>query len=154
MNPDEPIPFHIERLTKISDAMVLDAPRIDKVLPEFLEFCRGAALVAHNASFDVSFISHNAAGLGLEFDPTVLDTVSLARVLLPQLNRYKLDVVAKALNISLENHHRAVEDAQATAEIFVAFLKMLKQRSMKSLDELNRLGQLDAEESRRRPPTM
>ena len=151
VNPDIPIPFRIEQLTSINDSMVLPAPKIDKVLPDFLKFCEGCALVAHNASFDVSFIAHNAEELGLPFDPTVLDTVTLARVLLPQLNRYKLDTVAKALNVSLENHHRAVDDAGATAEIFVAFLKMLKERDIFTLDELNKLSELDEEGIKKLP---
>jgi len=151
VNPDEPIPFRIEQLTKINDSMVLDAPRIHQVLPEFLTFCQGAALVAHNASFDVSFIDRNARLLGLAFDPTVLDTVALARMLLPQISRYKLDTVAKVLNISLENHHRAVEDAETTAEIFVAFRKMLKERGIQTLKELNRLGDLDKDKIKKLP---
>ena len=151
VNPDIPIPFRIEQLTSINDSMVLPAPKIDKVLPDFLKFCEGCTLVAHNASFDVSFIAHNAEELGLPFDPTVLDTVTLARVLLPQLNRYKLDTVAKALNVSLENHHRAVDDAGATAEIFVAFLKMLKERDISTLDELNKLSELDEEGIKKLP---
>ncbi len=151
VNPDIPIPFRIEQLTSINDSMVLPAPKIDKVLPDFLKFCEGCALVAHNASFDVSFIAHNAEELGLPFDPTVLDTVTLARILLPQLNRYKLDTVAKALNVSLENHHRAVDDAGATAEIFVAFLKMLKERDISTLDELNKLSELDEEGIKKLP---
>ncbi len=142
VNPDEPIPFQIEQLTGINDGMVLDAPMIDAVLPEFLKFCEGAVMVAHNASFDMSFIRHNAKLLGYDFDPTVLDTVTMARVLLPNLNRYKLDTVAKALNISLENHHRAVDDAGATAEIFAAFVKMLKDRDIHTLDELNALSKM------------
>ena len=151
VNPDIPIPFRIEQLTSINDSMVLPAPKIDKVLPDFLKFCEDCALVAHNASFDVSFIAHNAEELGLPFDPTVLDTVTLARILLPQLNRYKLDTVAKALNVSLENHHRAVDDAGATAEIFVAFLKMLKERDIFTLDELNKLSELDEEGIKKLP---
>ncbi len=151
VNPDVPIPFRIEQLTGISDAMVLPAPKIDKVLPEFLEFCRGAALVAHNASFDVSFISRNAKLLGLEFEPTVLDTVSLARMLLPQLNRFKLDTVAKALNISLENHHRAVDDAGCTAEIFVTFLSMLRNKGIDNVDRLNEMNALDADRVKKLP---
>ena len=151
VNLDIPIPFRIEQLTSINDSMVLPAPKIDKVLPDFLKFCEGCALVAHNASFDVSFIAHNAEELGLPFDPTVLDTVTLARILLPQLNRYKLDTVAKALNVSLENHHRAVDDAGATAEIFVAFLKMLKERDISTLDELNKLSELDEEGIKKLP---
>ncbi len=137
VNPDVPIPFEIERLTGINDAMVMDAPRIETVLPQFLEFARDAVLVAHNASFDVSFISHNAGLLKLPFSPTVLDTVTLARVLLPNLNRYKLDTVAKALGVSLENHHRAVDDAEATAGIFLKFVEMLKnQHAIRTLDGL------------------
>lgn len=151
VNPDVPIPFRIEKLTGINDSMVLPAPKIDQVLPDFLKFCQGAALVAHNASFDISFISRNAEILGLAFQPTVLDTVALARILLPQISRYKLDTVAKALNISLENHHRAVDDAGATAEIFVEFIKMLKKRGMKSLDQLNRLSELDEEGIKKLP---
>ena len=151
VNPDIPIPFRIEQLTSINDSMVLPAPKIDKVLPDFLKFCEGCALVAHNASFDVSFIAHNAEELGLPFDPTVLDTVTLARILLPQLNRYKLDTVAKALNVSLENHHRGVDDAGATAEILVAFLKMLKERDISTLDELNKLSELDEEGIKKLP---
>lgn len=102
VNPDVPIPFDIEKLTSINDAMVLPYPKIDVILPQFLEFVGDAVLVAHNAGFDVGFIGHYAEALGLPFSPTVLDTVSLARLLLPNLNRFKLDTVAKALNISLE----------------------------------------------------
>ena len=144
VNPDVPIPFDIEKLTGINDAMVLPYPPIDVILPQFLEFVGDSALVAHNAGFDVGFISHYAEEQGLPFQPTVLDTVSLARLLLPNLNRFKLDTVAKALNISLENHHRAVDDAEATAEIFAAFVKMLRDRDIENLDQLNRLSAMDA----------
>ena len=117
----------------------------------FLEFVGDAALVAHNASFDVSFISHNAGLLGLPFDPTVLDTVTLARALLPNLNRFKLDTVAKALGVSLENHHRAVDDAGATAEIFVKFVEMLKERNINDLAKLNRFGSNNADAIKKLP---
>ena len=144
VDPEVPIPFEIERLTGINDAMVMGAETIGPVLGRFLEFCRGAVLVAHNASFDVGFISHNASVLGYEFHPTVMDTVALARVLLPNLNRYKLDTVAKALNVSLENHHRAVDDAEATAGIFLKFVEMLKkQHGMETLDDLNVFNQAE-----------
>ena len=144
VDPEVPIPFEIERLTGINDAMVMGAETIGPVLGRFLEFCRGAVLVAHNASFDVGFISHNASVLGYEFHPTVMDTVALARVLLPNLNRYKLDTVAKAFNVSLENHHRAVDDAEATAGIFLKFVEMLKkQHGMETLDDLNVFNQAE-----------
>ncbi|MCI8813961.1 MAG: PHP domain-containing protein, partial [Lachnospiraceae bacterium] len=122
VNPQTPIPYRIEQLTGINDSMVMDAPEIGEVLPEFLKFCQGAALVAHNASFDVGFVERNCQQLGLSFDFTSVDTVGMARFLLPSLNRFKLDTVAKALQIPLYNHHRAVDDAGCTAEIFVKFV--------------------------------
>ena len=115
-------------MTTINDDMVAQAPVIEEVLPEFLEFCKGAVLVAHNAAFDMGFIIRNAQILGLNHKFTYIDTVGLSRILLPNLSRHKLNNVAKALGISLENHHRAVDDAGATAEIFVKFIDMLKER--------------------------
>ncbi len=87
-------------------------------------------MVAHNASFDMGFIEANCKRQGIEKGFTIVDTVAMARVLLPQLNRFKLDTVAKALKVSLENHHRAVDDAGCTAEIFVKFIEMLQQRDI------------------------
>ncbi len=140
VNPHEPIPFRIEQLTGINDSMVADAPDIEEVLPKFLEFCGGAVLVAHNADFDIGFVRAFAKRLELPFDPTYLDTVALARVLLPHLAKYKLDNVAKALGVSLEHHHRAVDDAGATAEIFVKFIEMLRVQGADRLDQINALG--------------
>ena len=151
VNPDVPIPFDIEKLTGINDAMVLPYPKIDVILPQFLEFIGDAALVAHNASFDVGFIGHYAEKQGLAFHPTVLDTVTMARLLLPNLNRFKLDTVAKALNISLANHHRAVDDAGCTAEIFAAFVKMLRDRDVETLDQLNSLNAMNEDTIRKLP---
>ena len=145
VNPEVPIPFEIEQLTGINDSMVLGSPGISEILPQFLDFCGDSVLVAHNAAFDVSFIRVGAERLQLKFDPTVLDTVTLARLLLPQLNRFRLDTVAKALNISLENHHRAVDDAGATAQIFVRFVEMLRAQGVDDLDCLNTRSQLPPE---------
>ena len=151
VNPDVPIPFEIEQLTGINDNMVLPAPKIEAVLPRFLEFIGDCALVAHNASFDVSFIAYQAGLLGLPFHPTVLDTVAIARQLLPQLSRFKLDTVAKALKISLENHHRAVDDAGATAEIFARFVAMLRERGVENLDQLNSMSALSPDTIKKMP---
>ena len=142
VNPQVPIPFKIEQLTGINDGMVVDAETIEEVLPKFLEFSKGAVMVAHNAGFDMSFIIENCKRLGIEQDFTYVDTVGLARMLLPGLNRFKLDTVAKALNISLLNHHRAVDDAACTAEIFVKFIKMCKERDIFDLNVLNEAGKL------------
>ena len=140
VNPQVPIPFRIEELTHISDDMVVDAPTIDVVLPQFLDFCEGCIMVAHNAEFDMSFIKKNALDLGKEFAPTVIDTVAMARFLLPTLNRFKLDTVAKAVGVALNNHHRAVDDAACTAEIFVKFIPMLKERGIVDLKQVNEVG--------------
>ena len=151
VNPRIPIPFEIEKLTGITDAMVLDAEDITAVLPKFLEFCGDAVLVAHNASFDVNFITKNAERMGIIIEPTVLDTVTLARQLLPNIGRYKLDTVAKALGISLANHHRAVDDAGATAEIFAAFVEMLRKMGIEDLNQLNDSSQVSSETIRKLP---
>jgi len=151
VNPQTPIPFEIEKLTGITDDMVLGEPVIEEVLPRFLAFCDGAVMVAHNAGFDMSFIRRNSERQGIPCEFTVIDTVALARVLLPNLNRYKLDVVAKALDISLENHHRAVDDAGCTAEIFVKFVQMLKERDVFDLDAVNQMSSLDAEAIKKLP---
>ena len=140
LNPQVPIPFRIEQLTSINDSMVIDAPVIADILPEFMKFCEGCVMVAHNADFDMSFIKKNCQRLDIPCKPTIVDTVALARVLLPNLNRFKLDTVAKALGVSLENHHRAVDDAGCTAEIFVKFIEMLRDRGMSTLDEVNAMG--------------
>lgn len=151
VNPQEPIPFRIEQLTGINDNMVIDAPLVEEVLPEFLKFSEGCVMVAHNADFDMSFIIKNAKSQGIEREFTILDTVALARMLLPQISKYKLDAVAKALGVSLENHHRAVDDAGCTAEIFVKFIEMLKERDVFTLDEINGLGNNSIERIKKLP---
>ena len=137
VNPERPIPFRIEQLTGINDSMVIDAETIEVVLPKFLEFAKDCVLVAHNAEFDMSFIMNNAERMGIKYDFTYADTVTLARALLPNIGKYKLDNVAKALGVSLEHHHRAVDDAGCTAKIFEKFIEMLKEREIFNLDKLN-----------------
>ena len=151
VNPKIPIPFQITQLTSITDQMVMDADDIETILPQFLEFVGDAVLVAHNASFDVSFIEQNCRYQDIRPDFTSVDTVALARMLLPTLSKYKLNVVANALHISLENHHRAVDDAGATAEIFVKFVEMLKERSITDLAKLNHFGASNANAVRKLP---
>lgn len=140
VNPEVPIPFEIEKLTSINDSMVMEADTIEVILPQFLSFVGDAVLVAHNASFDVSFIQENAKRQKIPTDFTYVDTVAVARVLLTNQAKYTLDAVAKTLGISLENHHRAVDDAECTAEIFVKFIAMLKKDGVETLDALNELG--------------
>ena len=111
MDPGRSIPQKIVDLTGITDAMVADAPPISQALPEFLAFCGGRVLCAHNADFDVGFLTAAAERLGLPFDPTYLDTLIFAQNLMPQLTNHKLDTVANALSLPDFNHHRASDDA-------------------------------------------
>lgn len=145
VNPEVPIPFEIEKLTGINDSMVIDAETIECVLPRFLEFVGDAALVAHNANFDVSFIKENAKRQDIPVDFTYVDTVGMARMLLTGQAKYTLDAVAKTLKVSLENHHRAVDDAECTAQIFLKLTEMLKKEGVNTLAELNEMGKASVE---------
>ena len=141
VNPERPIPAEITTLTGITDEMVADAPQIETLLPEFLAFCGDAVMVAHNASFDMGFIRHNAKlRCGTEVKNTVLDTLGLSRALLPELKKHKLDIVCDYLGVSLKGHHRAVNDAEATAEVFLHFVDMLVEKKIFYVDEINVLA--------------
>lgn len=139
VNPERHIPEHISELTSITDDMVADAPKISEILPEFLEFSKGSVLVAQNARFDTGFIKIFCDRLGLEYNFPCIDTLILARGLYPELSNHKLDTLTKHLNVILENHHRAVDDAKATADIFIKMLDELKRRGVKKLNTLNDL---------------
>lgn len=138
VNPERPIPTEITKLTGITNEMVADAPVITEILPKFLEFCQDAVLVAHNANFDTGFIRLNAERkCGIEVKNTVLDTLELSRALLPELKKHKLDIVCEQLGVSLEGHHRAVNDAEATAEVFLKFIDMLVEKEIYKVDDIN-----------------
>ena len=151
VNPQMPIPFRIEQLTGIRDDMVADADTIDVVLPAFLEFCEDCVLVAHNAEFDMSFIKEKAERLHIKKEFTYVDTMGIARLLLTEQAKHTLDAVAKTLKISLENHHRAVDDAECTAEIFTRFIEMLEERGIRTLAELLRDSKTNPDIIRRMP---
>jgi len=119
IDPCVPIPGRITDLTGITSEMLENQPTIDEVLPLFFHFCKDCAIVAHNASFDMGFIKHNAREHGFECNYNIVDTLKLARHLFPKLINHKLNTVANHLNIELLNHHRAMGDARATAQIFL-----------------------------------
>lgn len=136
--PEEKLTDEIVNLTNITDEMLEGQRKIDEVLPEFLDFVGDAVLVAHNASFDTGFVRIKADELGLNYrHNTILDTLELSRTLLKDLKKHKLDVVAKRLGVSLEGHHRAVNDAEATAEIFLKLVDMLEENDIKNIDDIN-----------------
>ncbi|MBR0402380.1 MAG: PolC-type DNA polymerase III, partial [Lachnospiraceae bacterium] len=128
------------RLTHIEDYMVRDADPIEKVLPEFLDWCGDAVVVAHNAEFDTQFIAEFARRQGLPYEPVIADTLTLARMLVRDLKRYQLHILAKRLGVTLTQHHRAVYDAEATAGIFLKLAKMLAEQGCTTLRQVNELG--------------
>ncbi len=139
INPGRPIPELITNLTGISDEMVFDKPSIKEVLPKFKEFIGDATLVAHNASFDMGFIRENNKDSAYPIGNPVLDTLELARAVFPNLKSHKLNLIAKHLKVDLLNHHRAVDDALATANILLKILEILEDKKFKYLSELNSL---------------
>lgn len=137
VNPERDIPKEITELTAITNEMVKEAEKIETVLPKFLDFIKGSILVAHNAKFDAGFISQKAKELGNSFNECIIDTLPLARTLLPQEKRHSLAHLVKYFNVDLENHHRAIDDAKATMEIFKKFLGMLYTKGIFKINEIN-----------------
>ena len=139
INPQVPIPQNIVELTGITDNMVKDQPTVDEILPKFINFIGDNPIVAHNASFDSSFILENCSKLNIVFDNAIVDTLALSKILLPQLKKFRLNKITEELGIQLTNHHRAVDDAEALAQVFIKFLSQLKQRGIQYLEQLNEL---------------
>ena len=153
VDPGIIIPFRIEDLTGITNEMTASAPKIETVLPEFLEFLGDAVAVAHNASFDMSFIKENMRRLsipGAEKLP-YMDTLAISRMLIPQISRYTLDHIAKELNVSLGHHHRAVDDAECTGKIFLKLCDRLKSRKLLTLTEVRDALRPDAAAIKKMP---
>ena len=137
INPEIPIPYKITELTGITNDMVAGQRTIKDIMPEFLSFVGSCPLVAHNAMFDWGFIRTKAFELGNDLSNTIIDTLQLSRTLLPNLKKHKLNLVCQHLNIKLENHHRAVHDAEATAQMFLKFIEMLKDRGIEDVEQIN-----------------
>ena len=128
----------IIELTGITDNMLLGAPTIEEVLPKFLEFVGDRVLVAHNSDFDTGFIRAACSKLGLPYNFTAADTLILSQNLLPQLNKFKLDIVANALSLPDFNHHRAADDAVICGSIMARLLKKLEEEhDIHTLQEIN-----------------
>ncbi len=153
VDPGMIIPFRIEDLTGITNEMTAAAPGIETVLPEFLDFLGDAVAVAHNASFDMSFIKENMRRLSCPGADQIVyaDTLAISRMLLPQISRYTLDHIARELDVSLDHHHRAVDDAECTAKIFLKLLDRLKSRQLHNLREVRDALRPDAAAIKKMP---
>ncbi len=138
VNPEKPIPMRVQEITHITDEMVKDAPTIEEIMPKVLEFFGDSVLVAHNADFDTSFIKYNCDRMGLKFDNTYLDTLRLAKDLFPDYKKYKLGIIAENLGIKVEVAHRALDDVDTTVKVFNVMLKMLKDKGIKTLEEMDK----------------
>ena len=137
VNPEKPIPQRVVEVTNITDEMVKDAETIDKVFSKILEFVGDSIIVAHNASFDVGFLKHNAKLLGYEFNNTYIDTLPLAKDLFPDLKKYKLGKIADSLGIEVDVAHRALADVDTTVKVFNVMLKKLKDKGINTVDEID-----------------
>ena len=138
INPGRPIPYHITEITSITDEQVANEPKIDKVIGKFVDFIGDAVLVAHNAPFDMGFIKRDIKKyLNIDLECSVIDTLQMARDLFPDLKKYGLGDLNKTLGLALEKHHRAVDDSQATANMFIIFLDKYKEKGLEYIKDIN-----------------
>lgn len=138
VDPQRKLSQEVINLTGITDDLLVGAPKIEEALPKFLEFVGDRVVVAHNAKFDTGFIRAECERQGLPYDLTAADTLVLAQQLMPELNRFKLDTVARALCLPDFNHHRAADDANICGLIFGRFLKKLQERGISTLQQAGR----------------
>jgi len=135
---DKKLPGKIIELTSITDDMLQGQPEIDEALPAFLDFAKGCVLVAHNAKFDLGFIKEKAKVLSIEnYNPPVLDTLELSKALIKDVKNHRLNTLTKKLGINLINHHRAVDDANATGQLLIILLNKLSEREIYDVSKLN-----------------
>ena len=141
VNPETPIPFFITQLTGISDRMVRYEPKFHEIAADFLDFICDSVLVAHNANFDMRFLNHEIGRIYENFRVAnpFLCTVQLSRKLLPHIENHRLNTVANYYSVSLVNHHRASDDARATAHIFINLLEDLQTRGVNDLATAKKL---------------
>ena len=139
INPGISIPYHITEITSITNEQVANQPKIDEVIGKFVDFIGDAVLVAHNAPFDMGFIKRDIKEyLNIDLENSVIDTLQMARDLFPDFKKYGLGDLNKSLGLALEKHHRAVDDSQATANMFIIFLEKYKEKGIEYLKNINK----------------
>ncbi|MBQ3870899.1 MAG: PolC-type DNA polymerase III, partial [Clostridia bacterium] len=137
VDPECSVPANITELTGITDEMLTGAPSEEDAVKAFLEFAGDDVLIAHNASFDINFISAAAKRHGIPFEPVYIDTVALSRYVNPELKKHKLDVIANYYGLGDFNHHRASDDAEMLALIFFRMVERLREEGVETISEMN-----------------
>ena len=137
VNPEKPIPQEVVDVTHITDDMVKDAETIDKVIPKIIDFIGDSVLVAHNADFDIGFLKHNFEEYGYSLDNTYIDTLRLAKVIFPELKKYKLGLIADHLDIEVIVAHRALDDVKTLVSVFNVMIERLKENGAKTVDDID-----------------
>ncbi|MGM0509241.1 MAG: PolC-type DNA polymerase III, partial [Fusobacteriota bacterium] len=138
INPEREIPEIITELTGIDNSMVKGAPLIEEALNNFMDFVGDSILVAHNTDFDIGFITQKLKNMGKTYDNPYADTLLWSRNILTERKRHNLKTIAKHFRIALDNHHRAVDDAEATAKIFKNFLNIVISKGAKKLSDIDK----------------
>jgi len=137
IDPHMPVSPEASRVNRITNKMLKGKPELAKIIPDFIEFIKGTVLIAHNARFDMGFLSHALKRLGLPaIDPPVLDTQRLSHLAFPGMRNYRLQHLASQLAIRVENSHRAMDDTRVCMEIFLCCVKNISMGEEITLDEL------------------
>ena len=141
VDPEREISYEAFLVNGISSEMLIGAPRAAEILPRFLKFTKGACLVGHNIGFDLGFLNHELCLMGLDLDSniSILDTLRMARGLLPAQGSYSLLMVARTLGIAKEQKHRAMSDVRLTYEVFLRLLDFAQEKSINTINTLLRL---------------
>lgn len=149
IDPGFDLPEFTTNLTGITTEMVKSKPKIDEVLPKFLEFVGNFPVIAHNAQFDYNFIKCKCEPLNLTFNNTCIDTLEMSRHIYNELKKHKLDTLAKHLKINMGSHHRACDDANTCAAIFLKMIENLRENNLNDISQINDyLGDTDYKQSK------
>ena len=151
VNPEKPIPQEVVEVTHITDEMVKDAETIDKVIPKIIDFIGESVLVAHNADFDIGFLKHNFIEYGYELNNTYIDTLRLAKVIFPDMKKYKLGLIADKLGIEVIVAHRALDDVKTLVSVFNVMIEKLKQHGAKTVNDIDNVIESDPEAYKKLP---
>ncbi len=151
VNPEKPIPQEVVEVTHITDEMVKDAETIDKVIPKIIDFIGDSVLVAHNADFDIGFLKHNFAEYGYDLENTYIDTLRLAKVIFPDMKKYKLGLIAEKLEIKVDVAHRALDDVKTLVQVFNVMIEKLKENGAKTVNDIDNCIGNDADSYKKLP---